>query len=1138
MKFSRLMLMFCLSVWLCSFLCAASRAATFSGKILSPDGAPVAGATVFAGAVGSTVYSEKDGTIQRVTTNTEGDFQFKIDLPEASNFIFVRVQADKFAPEDTIMKPGERTIKLSEPTTTRGIVKNAKGEPVPDAPVRVVFAPGNMQSLESDLQSGGMNIIVSLMAWTSSLPPLKTTSGADGKWAIETGKTSIIALDDPRFASAFGMAGMSGIRGMDSSGFITLVAQPGASLKGTLLTEEGKPLKDAFVIGANGIFGKPTKVKEDGSFLIEGLPPGPAALISLSSDPDWIIAPLQITKPLEAGKVNEAPEWKATKGIEVTGVVVNKKTGKPVAAVSINSMLGGGSKTDANGKFKMRVSPQMPMLQIIHTDYAPFMKQLDKLGTGPTYDAGQISLEPAVKVKGRLLDNAGQPVKSVALIGSVKQEAGNFIPSMGNTTTDDKGAFEMRLANGAVTMIIQDKQWEFEAGPFYEFKLDDNTAPLELKAKKLVPQKATGRVVRPNGQAVAGATVIAQITKPAPPEGAIYLSNTDQVSAETDAEGRFSCDVYGTVKELKISKVEGDQYLLRQSGIGKKEGNDWKMSDTIVALLNATVKGRVLDVKGAPAAKAWVVSPESATFAPVQADAEGRFTLEKLPEGAAVIFAAQDQDFVRGTAKNGTAELQLAPPSRFVMPMRRQFFQQAAKDGMGSLYNYWNSIGSDRMLVFALQTDGALTYGEITANGANWNQAGSNVLNMLAKSLSYDAPWLRKNGLEALAKIAPDKNEDERFRAEGALAAALAFGDEKQRDTAKQWLDFESKMPDKRDDPKQNATRWFLLAGIAGALDEPRANNFALSALTFADASGKKALDDNANNWGKLLGLGGAKLMSSLDAEWPVKARVAAYVSAIDGIAPLDLKKAQAYFETLKELEKDPEYQKARGGESGPPRAAIPEVSSENAKNDIVKALATTDPAAALAMIEKDKGFNWNLRDSIARSAWRANKFDVVAQTIRPALEETWWPAGTTARFAAMAESFDKDLAAKLWAKSEERLKQNEAQNLQLESYRDYNEVSEFAFYRAPYEPALSRLRLETTWPDAHPTGDKDIDNQRAGRWSHYNLISAMVALDPVRALEMMAESDDNGRRNARSRIIAYLLSDDKERAMLQPEYN
>ena len=1127
MKFARLLL-FCLSL----LLCAGSHAATFSGKILSPEDAPIAGATLFAGAVGATKYSEKDGTLKRVTTDAEGGFTFDIELTTNVNFVFVRVLADNFAPEDNIMKPGAKTFKLTAPTTMRGIVKYAKGEPVPDAPVRIVYAPRDMQSLENDLQAGGMMTFVSLMAWTTSLPPIKTISGADGKWEMQSGKTAIFTLDDPRFANAFGMSGMPNVNGLDSSGFITLVAQPGATVKGTLLNEEGKPLKDAYVIGANGIFGSPTVVKEDGTFLIENMPPGPVTLVGFSADADWIIPPLPMT-PLESRKVNEAPEWKATKGIEVAGTVINKKTGKPIADVGVSSMIGASVKTSADGKFKVRLAPQMAMVQINHPSYAPLYKQLDKMGNGPTYDAGEIALEPAIKVKGRLLDAKGQPLKNIALLASVKQDANNIMPSMGNAQTDEKGNFEMRLAVGAVTMNIQDKKFEFEAGPYYEFKLDENSAPLELKAKALTPQKATGRVVRPNGKPVAGAMVVAQMTKTKPPEGNFLFSSAEQVSGQTDADGRFVLDIYGTVKDLKISKVEGEQYLIRQRGDGKKEGDAWTVSDTIVALLNATVKGRVLDVKGAPAAGAWVASPESSNFAPIQTDATGNFTLEKLPEGAALIFAAQDMNFARGTAENEKIELKLLPPSRFVLPMRRQLFQQAAKDGIGMIYPYWNSIGSARMLAYALQADGALPYGDISADAANWNQAGSNVLQLLAKSVSSDAEWLRKNGLAALGKIAPDKDEDARFRVEGAMAQALAYGDEKERDTAKQWLDFESKMPDKRDEAIKNAARWFLLAGIAGALDDKRANNFALSALTLADAAGKKAIDDNAKSWGSLLGLGGAKLMANLEAEWPIKARLNAYGGAIDAVAPLDLKKAQGYLETLKQLEEDPEIKKAREAQKNNPQATD-QASSENAQRDIVRALAKTDPAAALAMLEKEKGIDWNLREVIARYAWRADKFDVIAKAVAP-LKQGLSNAGATARFAAMAEGFDKDLASQLWQKTDERLKEVETRNEQMNGYRDYSELSDAAFYRAPYNPALSRLRLETTWPEAHPDGK---DDTRGGRWSHYNLISAMVALDPVRALEMMVESDDNGRRNARAHIVGYLLSDDKERALLNEEYN
>jgi hypothetical protein len=1111
-------------VLLSCFLCGAVQAATFSGKVVSPDGTPMAGATVWAGAVGQMNYSEKDGTIKRMTTGEDGAFSFDIETKEGiPPFAFVRVKAGNFAVEDILVKPGGKTIKLSLPTTVRGIVKAAKGEPVADAIVQAVFTPGSIDTMENELASGGMMVFVSLMFWAGALPPVEARSGADGKWSMETSKTVIVSLNDPRFARAFAMGGMPNVRGLENSGFLTLVAQPSTTIKGRLLTEEGNPLKDGYVIGANNIFGVPAKMAADGTFIMEGLPPAPITLMGFSSDTEWLIAPLSITKPLEAGKVNEAPAWRASRGVEVTGIVLNKKTGAPVANATVMSGVGGGAKSGADGKFKVHLSPQMGMVQIHHPDYAAAMKQIAKLGDEKTHDIGQVTLEPAIKFTGRLIDIAGQPVKNLTLMASAKREEGNFVPSIGNATTDDKGAFEMKVAAGPVTMSLQEKEWEFET-----------TAPLEIKLKKLLPQKVTGRVLRPNGQPVKGATVIAQATMPEPPEDAVYIiNNQDKLTGETDAEGRYNIDAYGAIKELKISNVEGEQYLIRQNGIGKKEGNDWKMADTVVALLNATVKGRVLDAKGAPAKGVWVASPEATTFAPIQTDETGNFTLDKLPEGAAVIFAAHDKNFARGTAENEKVELKLAEPAVFVTPMRRQFFQQSAKDGIGSLYGYWSFIGSDKMLAYALQADGAVPYGETDWQGADWNKAGKYVLQFIVAAAPRDPQWLRKNGLDLLGKIDAEKNEDEQFRAEGALAQVLAFGDEQQRATAKQWLDFESKIPDKRNENVKNAARWFLLAGVAGALGDARADNWAISALSLADAAGKKIINDNARSWGALLGIGGTKLMASLDGEWPVIARVKALSGAINAVAPFDLKRATALMEPLKELEKDPEYKKQRAAEPNYYAEELPP--SERAAIEILQEQAKTDPAGALAEIEKNKVMNWDLRSRIARSAFRAGKFDLVAQVIKPTIDEkeAWVPVSTLASLALMTEKFDRELSAKLWQKADDRLKQSEVQNQQQE-YRDYTGKSDYAFYRAGIDPALARLRLETTWPEARP--GKDEEN-RNNRWSHYQLIGAMVALDPVRALEMMAESTDDGRRNARSRIIAYLLADEKERALLTQEY-
>ena len=72
MKFFRWLWLVCLFLGAFTFATNVAHAATFSGKVVSPEGNPVAGATLWAGAVGLTSYSEDQGTMKHVTTGDDG----------------------------------------------------------------------------------------------------------------------------------------------------------------------------------------------------------------------------------------------------------------------------------------------------------------------------------------------------------------------------------------------------------------------------------------------------------------------------------------------------------------------------------------------------------------------------------------------------------------------------------------------------------------------------------------------------------------------------------------------------------------------------------------------------------------------------------------------------------------------------------------------------------------------------------------------------------------------------------------------------------------------------------------------------------------------------------------------------------
>ena len=431
-----------------------AHAAQFKGKVVSPDAKPVAGATVYVSEARLPEYSEKDGTIKRLTTGEDGTFTLEIaDKPDVKPLAFVRVIADKFAVYDTILKAAETTLTLKAPKTVRGVVKDGGGAPVADAIVRVTFSIGDMNAFEGEVETGGggMPLIWSMMNWASSLPPVETRSAADGRWSLDNIFMALLALHDPRFAVAPGYANLPGAPGGD--GLISLVAKPAASLKGRIITSDNKPLPGVMVMTMAELSGKPVRTDENGEFLLTGVPAENVRLMGITTDTEWIIPPLMTPLKLEPGKVNQAPEWRATRGVELTGTIVDKKTNAPIAGVHVGSGMATSAKTGADGRFKLRVAPGQAFITVNHPKYANLWKNFDKIGNVAIYEVGKIALETAIALEGRLIDDKGQPIKDVMLVVS------NETNGQG-AQTDADGKFKVQVAPGNFTVQLQTEGWE------------------------------------------------------------------------------------------------------------------------------------------------------------------------------------------------------------------------------------------------------------------------------------------------------------------------------------------------------------------------------------------------------------------------------------------------------------------------------------------------------------------------------------------------------------------------------------------------------------------------------------------------------------------------------------------------------
>lgn len=1153
---------------LLAVFCSVGHAAQFRGKVVSPDGAPVAGATLWVGERGLLAYSEKDGTMRRLTTGGDGAFAFETkdapgttpNIPQAPSFAFARVQAEKFALCDLVLISGDNTIKLQAAKGVHGIVQDAKRTRVADARIVVLKAIGgknlNKEASISGSRAGNGRLDgFSEAAWAAALPVVETRSDAIGKWRLGNINGGIIALRDPRFADTRMVAAIPGIPGIASDkDVVTIVARPAADLQGRILTPDGKPLSGAFVVDSSGWLKPPVRTDATGAFILNGLEPGRALIQAYTPNDQWVIPHLQIPA-LAAEKVNQALEWKATRGIEFTGQIVDGKSGAPVAGAKVDSAALTLQRTDAGGHFRLRVAPGLISLSITHPDFVELTVAAEDTGEVPTINAGRIALERPLFLRGRLTGDYGQPVKQGTLLVTTESKfvtVGKQINrpsiksfSISQQQTGPDGTFEIRLAQGSHKLSADGQQWELLPRPEVMVELDEKTAPLQLRAKSLATpilaaQKATGRVLTEDGKVLPDVTVAVKIERPRQHlSGGGFTRPIDEEIGVTDAQGRYSIEIPGDTLSLKVREVANGKYLLRKAGEAKP-GRDllnmpaWNLSNTVAAAFTS-ISGTVRDLKGTPVAGALVASPDSTTFAPVKTDEQGRFSLQNIGGNDAVVFAAQGRDFARGTVKNGVVELQLSPPGVLVEPMRRHFFEQFRAGWSGTPHQYWPVLGGERMLALGLHMDGALANGESDLNAADWSKAGGQTVTMLQYAAHQDPAWLREHGAALLAKIGPPKDGAERWGVEFEIARAQAFGNAAERAVAKQWLDAAVQRAlgtkDKPGEISVSAWRWFRLAGLAGALRDPRTKEFTLTALNLAEQAGKKAISNQAWEWGRELGVGGPAPMALLEQEWPLPGQGAALAGAATAVMPFDLTLARTYLEKLKTLENDPAYKKSIAEAETELNGLY---KSSHVESNLLRWQAEVNPAGALRTLEEQKGeFNQEGRRlEIVSSAWRKKEYAVMERALRPYLEKEWPYYGAPTQYAAMSEHFDKNFAASLWRKVDERMKVIFEKNAQAQNHMDYIAVADYAFYRAPLEPELSRLRLEVTWSHSRLVYADDPDQYYDQ--AHGKLIGAMMALDPVRSLGMLGDIKGLSASEARLRLAAYFLADDSGRLLLQ----
>jgi hypothetical protein len=822
---------------------------------------------------------------------------------------------------------------------------------------------------------------------------------------------------------------------------------------------------------------------------------------------------------LKAGETRDLGDWKLAKGIEVTGQLVDQDTDKPVTSVAVMSMdfVQRPVPVDGEGKFRLKTQAGQSRLMIM-TNNTPYMNSLPPLNVPegvPSVDLGKIKMQRGDFLEGTAVAEGGESVAGLQIL--VMKLGGNN--EYKNTTVEKDGHLKLGpLTPGKyIVQLVGGPEWEVQEPKEITVAAVGQAQPtLNLKLKKQPVLPARGRVVDARGIGVAAARVRVAMQRERDGQG------TEQ-NIDTGADGWFNLPSVVQDFTPSLVSIERDGYEVKTKGKATKGAEAWTFSDTVLTTCDASLQGRVLDATGKPAAGVLLLDSRAAKkMKEPQKLENGEFLLSQLPQGDVTVFAALGRDFGSVTAKTGEpAAVTLKAP----VPLRQQQIDALLFDfprkRLTALLQYRDLLGDDKLLDLALRLDASQAGGPMEDASAGDN-VGDVLANVARRDPAKAATWC----LQQLERFPQLKSRDSVLIPIG-MAIAMK-GDDAARASVKQALKEKSVPLPGAERTSDNARRWFALAALASLLDDYHVDEYMNMGFSIVDFVGKKEVDQHAADWGRALAPGGLKLLGRLEDEWKPDVRFAALSGAAAPLAQFHPDEASDFMKQLTALAANPvikaaDVEMAKSGEGW--RNSTRNL--DRARISLAADLADTNLEGALAMVQTvtEPWQTGPAYQRIVQNAVAQGKTDLAAKAIEAGKSGS--SQEQQAYFAALAKPWNPKLSDELF---------NGLQTSARQSAGDVYSPSlaSYAFYRAPYDPAQSRLILEGEWlRHKGSTGsNREQDN------TYLPLIaSAMVTLDPARALEMLNESPDQwgSKERPRAQILAYLLSSSPARDLMPP---
>lgn len=531
------------------------RAHRLEGRVVRRGQGPVAGVPVVA--FGEPKRALALDPLQKVfaTSDDAGRFEFE-GLPAQTTQLAALPPGEPAVIVERVTVPGETTVEivLRSDASLTGVVTSSDGRPVSGARVTVLSEKARSYAA--------------------------VVTDAQGRYAVQGLPDGDVVLfvdaaghapypDDPEAQSGRGDA-RTKLSAGENRKDVTLA--PGARVRGTVrdaATGAGVEGVDVRIVaGMRALLGaRRATTDAEGRFAIEGV--GRGNHLVIASKEGWHVR-ADDPEPGESGGPDGAALLAVTeddRDLEHDVVVarcgtvrgrVEAPDGSPATGAQVHVVREAGRAGDAaatdprpvgpDGVFevpapepgaKFRVVAGAPGLARARTE--------ELIATQGDLDGGTVRLRAAGSVAGRVTDATGQPIDDVVLRCAADGDEAT-------TTSGADGTFRFELLPpGGAKLFARHPR----CLPWRQDVTVAEGAPVTIDVQLTVGATASGVVVAPDGQPVAGATVVVTPERSRGPSSGPILP--DPVRVRTDAEGRFVAE--GLVHGPSRAVASADGFL-------------------------------------------------------------------------------------------------------------------------------------------------------------------------------------------------------------------------------------------------------------------------------------------------------------------------------------------------------------------------------------------------------------------------------------------------------------------------------------------------------------------------------------------------------------------------------------------------